>query len=119
MADADAALALRVRANLARRGADDPFITYQSLASALGLSQPGAIRKVAVALETSMREDVAAGRPMIAALVISRTSDMPQRGFFDMAVALGRFPAEPYLHRAAWQAECAAVLSHDASRPFP
>ena len=48
-------------------------------------------------------------RPMIAALVISRAGAMPRRGFFDLAVALRRFPEGPAQHRAAWQAECAAV----------
>ena len=109
MTDADTALAVRIRDSLAQRGPDDPFITYQALASALGLQPPGTIQRVAAALEQTMREDVAAGRPMIAALVISRAGDMPRLGFFDLAVTLGRFPEDPAQHRAAWQAECAAV----------
>ena len=106
----DTVLADRIREILAGRNAGDPFITYQALASALGLHPPGTIQRVAAALEQTMREDVAAGRPMIAALVISRAGDMPRRGFFDLAVALGRFPEDPGQHRAAWQAECAAVF---------
>jgi len=39
-----------------------------------------------------MRKDVANRQPMIAALVISRVSNMPRQGFFDQAVALVRFP---------------------------
>ena len=105
----DPALAKRIREILAGRNAGDPFITYQALASKLGLQPPGTIQRVAAALEQTMREDVAAGQPMIAALVISRAGDMPRRGFFDLAVALGRFPEDPAQHRAAWQAECAAV----------
>lgn len=105
----DTVLADRIREILAGRNAGDPFITYQALASALGLQPPGTIQRVAAALELTMREDVAAGRPMIAALVISRAGDMPRRGFFDLAVALGRFPEDPAQHHAAWQAECAAV----------
>lgn len=104
------ALALRLRRLLSERGPDAPLLTYRALASALGLVPPGTIRTVTAALEHTMREDVAAGRPLIAALVVSRAGDMPQRGFFDLAVALGRFPADPLRHRAAWQAECAAVL---------
>ncbi len=106
----DHALVKRIREILAGRNAGDSFITYQALASALGLQPPGTIQRVAAALEQTMREDVAAGRPMIAALVISRAGDMPRRGFFDLAVALGRFPEDPRQHRAAWEAECAAVL---------
>lgn len=109
MSDAGTALAARIRARLAQRNPDDPFVSYQTLASELGLSPPGTIQRVAAALEQTMRDDVAAGRPMIAALVISRAGDMPRRGFFDLAVALGRFPADPGSHRPAWQAECAAV----------
>jgi len=51
---------------------------------------------------------------MIAALVISRAGDRPRCGFFDLAVALGRFPADPDDHRAAWHAECAAVFGTQA-----
>ena len=106
----DPALAARVREALAQRDPKEPFITYQALAGALGLQPPGTIQRVAAALEQTMREDVAAGRPMIAALVISRAGDMPRRGFFDFAVALGRLPDDPTQHRAAWQAEYSAVL---------
>ncbi len=105
----DTVLAARIREILARRNPADPFITYQALASELGLQPTGTIQRVAAALEHTMREDVAAGRPMIATLVISRAGDMPRRGFFDLAVELGRFPEDPRQHRAAWQAECAAV----------
>ena len=106
----DSALAKRIREILAGRNAGDPLITYQALASVLGLQPPGTIQRVAAALELTMREDVAAGRPMVAALVISRAGDMPRLGFFDLAMALGRFPEDPAQHPGAWQAECAAVF---------
>lgn len=104
------ALAAEVRALLVGRTAADPFLTYQALATTLGLTPPGTIQRVAAALEQTMREDVAAGRAMIAALVISRAGDMPRRGFFDLAVALGRLPGDPRQHRAAWEAEYTAVF---------
>ena len=110
MTDAHTALSVRIRRLLDQRDPKDPCITYQALATALGLAPPGTIRRVAAALEQTMHEDVATGHPMIAALVVSRASKLPQRGFFDLAVALGRFPADPGRHRAAWQAECAAIL---------
>jgi hypothetical protein len=116
MSDPD--LADRIREILAGRDPNDPFITYQALAGALGLQPPGTIRCVAAALEQTMREDVAAGRPMIAALVISRAGDVPRRGFFDLAVALGRFPEDPRQHRAAWEAESAAVFGTQADASF-
>ncbi|MFB2533105.1 hypothetical protein ACEYYA_13130 [Paracoccus sp. p3-h83] len=93
--DDPTALAAEVRALLSRRCLADPFTTYQAVAAALALTPPGTIQRVAAALEQIMREDVAAGRPMIAALVISRAGDMPRRGFFDLAVALGRLRKIP------------------------
>jgi len=114
MSDADIEITARVRDILGRRDPDDPFITYRALASELGLAPPGMIRTVAGALEQLMREDVAAGRSMVAALVVSRAGGMPRRGFFDLAVALGRFPQDPDQHRATWEAECAAVLQQTA-----
>jgi len=108
------ALAAEVRALLSGRSPADALLTYQALASAIGLRPPGTIQRVGAALEQTMREDVAAGRPMIAALVVSRAGDMPRRGFFDLAVLLGRFPEGSGQHRAAWQAECTAVFGTQA-----
>lgn len=102
-------LAVRIRSLLAGRGPAAPYLSYQALAAALGLTPPGVIRIVTAALEQTMQQDVAAGRPMIAALVVSRVGDMPQRGFFDLAVQLGRFSPDPDDHRQAWQAEAAAA----------
>ncbi|MBL4557707.1 MAG: hypothetical protein JKP98_13160 [Rhodobacteraceae bacterium] len=76
-ADDPPALAGEVRALLSRRTPADPFLTYQAVATALGLTPPGTIQRVAAALEETMREDVAAGRPMIAALVISARATSP------------------------------------------
>jgi hypothetical protein len=87
-------------------------ITYQQAAEALGLAPPRTIQRVALALETLMREDVAAGRPLIAALVVSRRGDLPRPGFFELAVALGRLPAEPARHAAAYRQELARVMAN-------
>ncbi|TFH86908.1 hypothetical protein EQG41_08620 [Billgrantia azerbaijanica] len=86
-------------------------LTYQQVAEALGLEPPRTIHRVALALEALMREDVAAGRPCIAALVVSRRGALPQRGFFDLAVALGRFPADPAQHAAAYRQEYRRALA--------
>ncbi|MFD1510683.1 hypothetical protein ACFTOW_14950, partial [Lacimonas salitolerans] len=53
------ALAARIRETLGRRDPEEPLITYQALASALGLQPPGTIQRIATALEQTMREDVA------------------------------------------------------------
>ncbi|PXY00237.1 hypothetical protein [Halomonas sp. LBP4] len=86
-------------------------ITYQQAAEALGLTPPRTIQRVARALEALMREDVAAGRPMIAALVVSRRGDLPRQGFFELAVELGRFPADPARHEAAYRQEFRQALA--------
>ncbi|WP_373419428.1 MULTISPECIES: hypothetical protein [Salinicola] len=40
----------------------------------------------------------------IAALVISRRGEeLPAQGFFDLAVELGRFPADPAQRAGGWQ----------------
>ncbi|PKP67409.1 MAG: hypothetical protein CVT86_01790 [Alphaproteobacteria bacterium HGW-Alphaproteobacteria-8] len=85
----------RVRAHLESLSPDRIPITYGSLARALGLWMPGSVGKIAAALETTMREDAAAGRPFIAARAVSRgRSGLPGKGFFDLARALGRGPQE-------------------------
>jgi hypothetical protein len=70
--------------------------TYAELANRLGLEPPQTIRRIAEALEVLMKEDVAAGRPMLSALCVSKTgSGLPQVGFFRVAEALGVFSGDP------------------------
>lgn len=104
-------LAPRLRTLLEQLPDDAVPITYQQAAEALGLAPPRTIQRVALALEALMREDVAADRPMIAALVVSRRGDLPRQGFFDLAVALGRFPADPAEHEAAYRQELGRVMA--------
>lgn len=81
-------------------------MTYQQVASALALTPPRTIAQVTQALERLMREDAAQQKPFIAALVVSRRGDgLPAAGFFELAVALDRFPADITLHKAAYHAE--------------
>lgn len=83
----------RVRAYLDGLAEDQVLLTYGELARALGLWMPGSVRKVTRALEVTMREDAAAGRPFIAAHVISRGRDsLPGKGYFDLARTLSRGP---------------------------
>jgi len=89
----DAALAPLVRAHLEGLPPADPFITYGALARALGYWAPGSVARMTRALEETMREDAAAGRPFIAARAVSRGAEkMSARGFFDLACALGSGP---------------------------
>jgi len=85
----------RVRTHLEALPPDEVPITYGALARALGLWMPGSIGKVAAALETTMHEDAAAGRPFIAARAVSRgRAELPAQGFFELARALARGPKE-------------------------
>jgi Fe-S cluster biogenesis protein NfuA len=85
----------RVRTYLEALPPDEVPISYGALARALGLWMPGSVGKVTAALETTMREDAAAGRPFIAARAVSRgRPELPAKGFFDLARALARGPKE-------------------------
>jgi hypothetical protein len=64
-------------------------ITYGELARLLGLLPPKAIHQITVGRERLMEEDAEAGRPFIAALVLSKV------GFFDCTRRLGRFTDDP------------------------
>lgn len=85
----DRTLADRLRTHLEQIGPDERPIPYGALARAVGLYLPGSVRKVTEALETTMREDAAAGRPFVAARAVNRHSGLPGQGFFDLARQLG------------------------------
>jgi hypothetical protein len=71
-------------------------VTYEELADRLALSPPRTIHRLAGALEQLMDEDIAAGRPLLAALVVSKARPgLPARGFFLKAQASGLFPGHP------------------------
>ena len=71
-------------------------ITYGGLARLLELPPPNTIHQITVALERLMEEDAEAGRPFIAALVLSKArGGLPAVGFFDCARRLGRFTGDP------------------------
>ncbi|MGD1879494.1 MAG: hypothetical protein ACFB13_18590 [Kiloniellaceae bacterium] len=67
-------------------------VTYQDLAWRTAFPGPHAIHRLTGLLETLVREDHAAGRPLLAALAVSRAQrDMPGRGFFQLLAELGRY----------------------------
>jgi hypothetical protein len=71
-------------------------IIYRELAKALQILPPHSIHQVTEALERLMEQDVAADRPFIAALAISKVrGGLPAPGFFDCARRLGRFAGDP------------------------
>lgn len=69
-------------------------VTYRELAERLGLTAPQRIRRVTDALEALMADDVASGRPLLAALCVSQRHALPARGFFVTARALGVFEGD-------------------------
>jgi len=89
-------VAEQLRTCLQNMAAAGLTITYGGLARLLELSPPNTIHQITVALERLMGEDAEAGRPFIAALVISKArGGLPAMGFFDCARRLGRFTGDP------------------------
>jgi hypothetical protein len=70
--------------------------TYKELAARLRLEPPHTIHRIIERLELLMEEDVAAGRPMLAALCVSKARPgIPAPGFFLAAQVLGVFLGDP------------------------
>lgn len=89
-------LAPRVRACLCKIARQSDTITYQALAKQMELRPPNTIRQLTVALEILIHEDAAASRPLISALVISKTrGGLPAPGFFECAARVGRIKGDP------------------------
>lgn len=81
-----------LRPFLERLAREGRTATYREVARALQVTPPQSIHQVTEALETTMAEDVAAHRPLYAAVVVSRTRDgLPAPGFFAKARDLGRY----------------------------
>ena len=111
-------LAAGVRAFLEALPPDSPSVAYAQLADALDVSPPHRVGQVARALEITMGEDAAAGRPFLAALVVGRArGGLPARGFYDRAAALGRGPEPGETEAAFHDRELAATRAWLAGRP--
>lgn len=67
-------------------------LTYLQAADAMALDPPHRIHKITRLLELLLNRDARAGRPLLAALVVSRVrGGLPGPGFFDRARRLGLF----------------------------
>lgn len=66
-------------------------ITYAEMAEAANIPSPHKIHKLTEFLEDLMQRDIALGKPMRAAMVISKVRGMPAPGFFNLAKALGQY----------------------------
>ncbi|HMA16120.1 MAG TPA: hypothetical protein VKP12_15120 [Kiloniellaceae bacterium] len=80
-----------LRAALRESAAAGETITYQALARRSGFPGPHVIHRLTLLLEAIVREDQAAGRPLLAALAVSRVTGFPGRGFFQLLAELGRY----------------------------
>ena len=88
-------LACKLREHLQALAAMRLPITYGQAAKALQLSPPNTIRQLRVALQQLIAEDASAGRPLIAAMVISKwRGGVPAPDFFDCAARLGCFAGD-------------------------
>lgn len=86
----------RLRELLMDQARTASLVTYKELADRLGLTPPQTIHRVTQALEVLMAEDVVAGRPLLAALCVSRLQQrLPAHGFFATAEALGAYTGNP------------------------
>ncbi|MDX1626887.1 MAG: hypothetical protein R3323_10260 [Wenzhouxiangellaceae bacterium] len=86
----------RLRAILERARRERRTMTYLQIADALELEPPKRIHRVARLLERSMKRDVEADRPPLAALAVSRAraGPLPAPGFFDRARRLGLYAGD-------------------------
>lgn len=106
-----------LEAALAALAAEGRTVTYGALAAALGLEGPGRIARLAAALEATMAEDAAAGRPFRAAVVAARLGNgLPAPGFFEAAARLGRPAADPAAFVAAERAALARAFRPGGER---
>lgn len=82
----------RLEQELDRLRERQELVTYRDLAVRLEMTGSHTIHRLTDLLEETMREDHAAGRPLRAASVVSRTSgNLPQRGFFQLLRELGLY----------------------------
>lgn len=90
-------------------------ITYRDLVAEAQVPPPHGIHKTTLALEDLIREDHAAGRPLLAALAVSRgNAGLPGHGFFHLLAELGRYdgPERGPVAQKTFEKECAAALDY-------
>lgn len=86
------ALLERMSRVLDRHAVQHRTLTYLELADAIAMPGPQRIHRTTRLLEILMKRDAEAGRPIRAALAVSRTGGgLPAAGFFDRAERLGLF----------------------------
>lgn len=120
----DEKLTAALRRELIACATSGETVTYQDLARRVAFPGPHAIHRLTALLEAMIRGDHAAGRPLLAALAVSRAQrgpdgkSIPGRGFFQLLTELGRYDGPDQGPDAAAQhaRELAAAVAH-WSRP--
>ena len=100
---------------LREAAAEGRTLTYAALAPRAGFFPPHSIHRLTEALEELIRRDHAAGRPLLAALAVSRgQAGLPGRGFFLLLHELGRYhgPTEGAEAAACHARELSAALAY-------
>ncbi len=96
-ADDDRDLQARLRRVLTACAATGETPAYRDLVQRAAVPGPHGIHRLTLALEAMVREDHAAGRPLLAALAVGRAQRgpdgraLPGRGFFHLLAELGRY----------------------------
>ncbi|MDX1575805.1 MAG: hypothetical protein R3285_06410 [Kiloniellales bacterium] len=81
-----------VRECLLRLAAERRTATYHELAALAAIPPPQRIHRLTLLLEDLIRDDHAAGRPLLAACAVGRAQNgIPGRGFFQLLRDLGRY----------------------------
>ena len=78
----------RLRRMLRTQARAQRSITYQDLAELALIPSPHKIHNLTLMLEDMIRVDHAAGRPLLAALAVSKTSGLPGKGYFQLLAEL-------------------------------
>jgi hypothetical protein len=121
--DNDEALIAGLRRELAACALAGETIAYRDLAQRIAFPGPHAIHRLTDLLEDLVREDHAAGRPLLAAVAVSRAqrnvqgNGIPGRGFFQLLTELGRYqgPDQGPEAAACHARELAAALAEWSS----
>ena len=115
-------LAAELRRALQACASAGETVTYRDLAARVEFPGPHAIHRLTTLLEVLVRDDHAAGRPLLAALAVSRAQKgIPGRGFFQLLTELGRYDGPDQGPQAAGHhaQELAAALAHWGPRATP
>jgi hypothetical protein len=116
----DERLTETLRATLQACAAAGETIAYRDLAARVDFPGPHTIHRLTLLLENLVREDHADGRPLLAALAVSRAQGgIPGRGFFQLLAELGRYAGADQGPEAAAQhaRELATALAYWSEPP--